>query len=51
MPSLRAQIAPKPMPTIVATMSAAIVAGHGPQAAARPPSAATRLAKVMPAMP
>ena len=51
MPSLRAQIAPKPSPTAVATTSAAIDASHGFHAAAMPPSASTRLANVMPATP
>ena len=51
MPSLRAAIAPKPSPTAVAMSSAAIVASHGFHAAARPPSAATRLANIMPATP
>ena len=51
MPSLRAAIAPKPRPTAVATTSAAIVASHGFQAAASPPSASTRFANVMPATP
>ena len=51
MPSLRAAIAPKPSPTGRATTSAAIAASHGFHAAALPPSAATRLANVMPATP
>ena len=44
MPSLRAAIQPKPSPTSVATISAAITASHGFQAAALPPSASTRFA-------
>ena len=51
MPTLRDAIAPKPSPTSVATTSAASAASHGDQAAALPPSAATRFAYVIPATP
>ena len=51
MPTLRAAMAPNASPTPPATTSAAIAASHGDQAAALPPSAATRFAYVMPATP
>ena len=50
MPTLRAATAPKSTPASVAISSAAITATHGFQAASSPPSAATRLANIMPAM-
>ena len=50
MPSLREATAPKNRPTAVATPRPTITASHGDQAASSPPSAATRLAMVKPAI-
>ena len=51
MPSLRAAMAPNPSPTTMATAIPAIAPSHGSRPRGLPPSAATRLAIVMPATP